>query len=57
MGVRAANLDLTGRFEEIQRVAAMFLDPVGSLKRLAPAYKQVESQLDSAFWRSKYVAR
>lgn len=39
------------------RAAAMFLDPVGSLKRLAPAYKQVESQLDSAFWRSKYVAR
>ena len=39
------------------KAAAMFLDPVGSLKRLAPAYKQVEAQLDSAFWRSKYVAR
>ena len=39
------------------RAAAMFLDPVGTLKRLAPAYKQVEAQLDSAFWRSKYVAR
>ena len=37
--------------------AGMLLDPAGTLRRLAPAYKKVEAQMDSAFWRSKYVAR
>lgn len=35
--------------------AGMFLDPAGTLKRLAPEFKRVEAQLDSAFWRSKYA--
>ena len=38
------------------RAAALFLDPAGSLRRLAPAFKQVEARMDSAFWRSKYVS-
>lgn len=37
--------------------AGMLFDPAGTLRRLAPAYKKVEAQMDSAFWRSKYVAR
>ena len=39
------------------RAAGMLLDPAGSLKRLAPQFKKVEAQMDSMFWRSKYVAR
>lgn len=41
----------------LARAISMFLDPAGSLRRLAPEYKRVEAQMDSAFWRSKYVAR
>ena len=37
------------------RAAALFLDPVGSLRRLAPEFKRVEAGLEAAFWRSKYV--
>lgn len=42
---------------DLTRAAGMFLDPAGSLKRLAPPFKQVEARMDSLFWRSKYVAR
>lgn len=35
--------------------ARLFLDPAGSLKRLAPRFKRVESDLENAFWRSKYA--
>ena len=35
--------------------ARLFLDPAGALKRLAPQFKQVEAELEAAFWRSKYV--
>ena len=41
--------------EDPARAAALFLDPAGSLRRLAPEFKKVEAQLDSAFWRSKYA--
>jgi hypothetical protein len=37
------------------RAAELFLDPAGSLRRLAPQYKRVEAQLETAFWRSKYA--
>jgi hypothetical protein len=37
--------------------AALFLDPSGSLRRLAPAFKRQETAMESAFWGSKYVAR
>ena len=38
------------------RAASMFLDPAGTLKRLAPEYKKVEARMDSSFWRSKYAS-
>ena len=41
--------------ENAMRAAALFLDPAGSLRRLAPEFKRVESGLEAAFWRSKYV--
>ncbi len=41
--------------EDLGRAAALFLDPAGSLRRLAPEFKRVEPGLESAFWRSKYA--
>lgn len=41
--------------ENPARAAALFLDPRGSLRRLAPEFKRVEPQLEAAFWRSKYA--
>jgi hypothetical protein len=43
--------------ENALMAAALFLDPAGSLRRLAPEFKRVEARMDSAFWRSKYVER
>ena len=44
--------------EEDRRMAAgMFLDPAGSLRRLAPAFKAAEPALEASFWGSKYEAR
>lgn len=44
---------------EEDRLAAMrlFLDPVGSLRSMAPVFKQVEPKLEAAFWRSRYAPR
>jgi hypothetical protein len=41
--------------ENPMRAAALFLDPAGSLRRLAPEFKRVEPGLEAAFWRSKYA--
>ena len=41
--------------QDLIQAAALFLDPVGSLRRLAPAFKQAEPGLESMFWGSKYV--
>jgi hypothetical protein len=41
--------------EDPLRAAALFFDPAGSLKRIAPEFTRVEAQLDSAFWGSKYA--
>lgn len=41
--------------ENPTRAAELFLDPAGSLRRLAPQYKHVEGKLEAAFWRSKYA--
>lgn len=41
--------------EDPARAAALFLDPEGTLRRLAPQYKAVEATMDSTFWRSKYA--
>ena len=37
------------------RAMALFMDPVGSLRRLAPEFKKEEAQLEASFWRSKYA--
>jgi hypothetical protein len=37
------------------KAAQLFLDPAGALRRLAPEFKRVEAELETAFWRSKYV--
>lgn len=41
--------------EDPASAAALFLDPAGSLRRLAPEFKRAEPGLETAFWRSKYV--
>jgi hypothetical protein len=41
--------------ENPAQAAALFLDPKGALRRLAPAFKREESKLEAAFWRSKYA--
>jgi hypothetical protein len=41
--------------EDPARAAALFLDPAGSLRRLAPEFKRAEPELEAAFWRSKYA--
>jgi hypothetical protein len=41
--------------ENLLRAAALFLDPAGSLRRLAPEFKRVEPQIEAAFWRSKFA--
>jgi hypothetical protein len=41
--------------ENQMRAASLFLDPAGSLRRLAPEFKRVEPGLEAAFWRSKYA--
>jgi len=33
----------------------LFLDPAASLRRLAPAYKQVEPDIERLFWSSRYA--
>lgn len=43
------------REENGLRAAELLLDPRGTLRRLAPAYKRVEPGLEDAFWRSKYA--
>lgn len=35
--------------------AEMLFDPRASLKRLAPQFKRIERQLETAFWQSKYA--
>jgi len=43
--------------ENLFGAQALFLDPAGAMKQLAPAFKRVEPTLEEAFWRSKYVKR
>ena len=33
----------------------MLLDPEGTLRALAPAYKRVEPEIEDMFWRSRYA--
>lgn len=36
-------------------LAQMFIDPDGALRRMAPAYKRVESSMEDCFWGSRYA--
>jgi transcriptional regulator with XRE-family HTH domain len=38
------------------RAAALFYDPQGTLRSLAPAYKRIEPDMERAFWSSRYAA-
>ena len=42
--------------ENAMKAAALFLDPAGSLRRLAGEFKRQEPALEQAFWGSKYAA-
>jgi hypothetical protein len=42
--------------EDQGRANRLILDPAGTLRDLAPAYKRVEPALDRVFWGSRYVA-
>ena len=43
--------------ESPERLRQVFLDPPGTLRRLAPEFKAVEPQMESLFWASRYVKR
>jgi hypothetical protein len=41
--------------ENAERLARLFLLPAASLREMAPAYKQLEPEMESAFWGSRYA--
>ena len=41
--------------EDPVRAMMMFADPEGTLRRLAPQFKQVEPELEEMFWNSRYA--
>jgi hypothetical protein len=41
--------------ESPARAARLFLDPAGAMRELAPVFKRLEPEMESTFWRSKYV--
>jgi len=41
--------------ENAQHVAQMIFSPADAMKRLAPAFKEVEADMEDAFWSSKYA--
>ena len=41
--------------EDPGRLALLFLDPRGSLRRLAPEFKREEPATEAAFWGSRYA--
>jgi hypothetical protein len=43
--------------ENLALAAQVLLDPAGSLRRLAPAFKRQEPHLERLFWNSRYVRR
>lgn len=43
------------REENPRKLAEIFLNPEAALKRMAPEFKAVESQMENSFWRSKYA--
>lgn len=41
--------------ENPERLAQLFLDPHGALRRLAPEFKRAEPEMDRTFWGSRYA--
>jgi hypothetical protein len=41
--------------EDLARAAALFTNPTGAMRVLAPAFKRREAEMEAAFWRSRYV--
>ena len=41
--------------ENPERLARLFLLPSASLREMAPAYKKLEPEMESAFWGSRYA--
>lgn len=41
--------------EDPASLAGLFLDPHGSLRRMAPAFKRVEPGMEAQFWGSRYA--
>jgi hypothetical protein len=41
--------------ENAERLARLFLAPSASLREMAPAYKKLEPEMESAFWGSRYA--
>lgn len=43
------------REEDSLQALRLFVDPEGMLRELAPRYKQVEPEMETLFWESRYV--
>jgi hypothetical protein len=43
--------------EDLARAAALFIDPAGAMRAMAPEFKRREGDMERAFWGSKYVRR
>ena len=43
--------------ENLLRAAALFVDPAGAMRAMAPEFKRREADMERAFWGSKYLRR
>lgn len=43
--------------ENLLRAAALFVDPAGAMRTMAPEFKRREAEMEAAFWGSRYVRR
>jgi hypothetical protein len=43
--------------ENPRRALALFVDPAGSMRAMAPEFKRREAEMEAAFWGSRYVRR
>jgi hypothetical protein len=43
--------------ENLVRAAGMFVDPARAMRTMAPEFKRRETEMEAAFWRSRYVRR
>ena len=43
--------------ENLALAAQIIFDPASALRRLAPAFKRQEPEMERLFWNSRYVVR